>query len=104
LSQALLAPKQLNLNKLGDAGGLKFGGCSTPSKTNFSMCFGINSRNRIDAAWMKRVAFADALQDQPKAFPPMLFDCFDPVVGAAWKKSAAISEKGTNRILVESDR
>jgi hypothetical protein len=39
LSQALLAPKQLNLNKLGDAGGLKFGGCSTPSKTNLSMCF-----------------------------------------------------------------
>ena len=33
LSQALLAPKQLNLRKLSNAGGLESSGCPTQSKT-----------------------------------------------------------------------
>jgi hypothetical protein len=35
LSQAKPTPKQLNLNKLSDAGGLKFTGCSTQAETDF---------------------------------------------------------------------
>jgi hypothetical protein len=34
LNQACRRLKQLNLNKLSDAGGLKFSGCPTPRKTN----------------------------------------------------------------------
>jgi len=35
LSQAKLALKQRNLNKLRDASGLKFSGCPTLAKTDF---------------------------------------------------------------------
>ena len=35
LHQALPLPKQLNLNKLSDAGRCKFSGCPTPRKTDF---------------------------------------------------------------------
>ena len=41
MSQALPAPKQLNLNKLSDAGGFKFSGCPTQPKTDFRGRFGI---------------------------------------------------------------
>ncbi|MBS0653956.1 MAG: 3',5'-cyclic-nucleotide phosphodiesterase, partial [Verrucomicrobia bacterium] len=43
LNQAALTPKQLNLNKLGDAGGFKFSDCPTQRKTDSSGCFGINT-------------------------------------------------------------
>ena len=41
MSQAKLAPKQLNLNKLSDAGGLKVLAQPTQSKTNSSGYLGI---------------------------------------------------------------
>ena len=41
LNQALRAPKQLNLRKLGDAGGFKVRGCLTSPKAYFSLGFGI---------------------------------------------------------------
>ncbi|MGE0633805.1 MAG: hypothetical protein AB7O96_15430 [Pseudobdellovibrionaceae bacterium] len=39
------ASKQLNLNKLGDAGGFKFSDCPTQRKTDSSGCFGITLVN-----------------------------------------------------------
>jgi len=41
LNQALPAAKQLNLFKLSDADGIQIHRLTTPSKTNFSVCFGI---------------------------------------------------------------
>jgi len=38
LSQALPAPKQLNLNKLSDADGSQIQWLTTPSETDFSGC------------------------------------------------------------------
>ena len=45
LSQAQPAPKQLNLNKLSDAGGSQIEWLPTPSKTAFSGCLGIYRNN-----------------------------------------------------------
>ena len=54
MNQAMPAPKQPNLNKLGDGGGFKFRGCPTSSKTNFSFTFGIDFELAAAGKYMQK--------------------------------------------------
>jgi len=65
LNQALPAVKQPNLNKLSDADGIQIQELPAPSKTNFSMCFGI---------YHDKIGMIATMHDKEKAIGPPFLD------------------------------